>query len=111
MVGTHDAGTDRLFNCSLDNVILLPHQPQAALRQIYHSHDVLVVPSISDPFPRVVLEAMATGLPVISTDHVGTPVPEPHWQVRAMSSQCLVQRIMQYVDDRMLISAARLSGT
>lgn len=104
MVGAYDSGTDRLLDRSFaDNVTLLPHQPQATLRQIYQSHDVLIMPSISDPFPRVVLEAMATGLPVISTDHVGTPVPETNWRVRAMSSQCLVQRIMQYVDDRTMI--------
>lgn len=43
--------------------------PHIQMPQVYHDADVLVFPTISDGFGAVMLEAMATGLPVISTDH------------------------------------------
>lgn len=41
------------------------------LPQLYRSADVLVLPAICDGFGAVISEAMATGLPVIATDHCG----------------------------------------
>ncbi len=38
------------------------------MKEFYQSLDVLVVTSLSECMPRVILEAMACGLPVISTD-------------------------------------------
>jgi glycosyltransferase involved in cell wall biosynthesis len=43
--------------------------PHVLMPKVYHDADVLVFPTISDGFGAVMLEAMATGLPVISTDH------------------------------------------
>lgn len=43
--------------------------PHVEMPQTYHDADVFVFPTISDGFGAVMLEAMATGLPVISTDH------------------------------------------
>jgi glycosyltransferase involved in cell wall biosynthesis len=45
----------------------IPHVPQANLPQIYRSADVFVFPSLLEGMPLVVLEAMASGLPVITT--------------------------------------------
>jgi glycosyltransferase involved in cell wall biosynthesis len=39
---------------------------------LYRSADVFVLPAISDAGPRVVLEAMASGLPVIVSENTGT---------------------------------------
>jgi len=41
---------------------------QTEMLNFYHSIDVLILTSSSECMPRVVLEAMACGLPVISTD-------------------------------------------
>ena len=41
---------------------------ESRLRGIYHSCDVLVVPSYSEGLPTVILEAMASGLAIIATD-------------------------------------------
>ncbi|MEO3937856.1 glycosyltransferase family 4 protein [Dermatophilaceae bacterium Soc4.6] len=44
-----------------------------ALAQLYADASVLVLPSTFDPFPLVVLEAMAHGLPVVATRQCGVP--------------------------------------
>jgi glycosyltransferase involved in cell wall biosynthesis len=104
IVGSRTAETYRVIGRDPDNVTYLPHQPQSELHRIYEAHDVLVHPSVCDPFPRVVMEAMACGLPVILTDNCGTPVPDASWRVPAMNSERLAQRIMQYADDRALVA-------
>lgn len=45
----------------------IPHVPQAELSQIYRSADVFVFPTLIEGMGLVVLEAMASGLPVITT--------------------------------------------
>ncbi len=48
-----------------DNVHLLGFVPDASERMA--QWDIFVLPSLSDLFPRAILEAMAQGLPVVST--------------------------------------------
>lgn len=52
------------------------------MRDFYKSIDILLVTSASECQPRVILEAMATGIPVISTDvgSVATLI-DPEWLV------------------------------
>ena len=55
-----------------------PWVASGEMPQFYNSLDILVVPSLTQPnwkeqFGRVIMEAMATGLPVISTDIGGIP--------------------------------------
>lgn len=44
---------------------------QAEVRPFYGAADVLVLPTLYDPFPNVALEAMACGLPVITSNKSG----------------------------------------
>jgi len=44
-----------------------PHQPRAMLPQVYRNQDVFVFPTLLEGMGLVVLEAMASGLPVITT--------------------------------------------
>jgi len=49
----------------------------AELRALYRSCDVFVYPTRGDTLPLVVLEAMASGLPVVSTTVGGIPFQVP----------------------------------
>ncbi len=49
----------------------LGHAAGSDLGDAYAEADVLVVPSLYEPWGLVVHEALASGLPVIATDHVG----------------------------------------
>jgi glycosyltransferase involved in cell wall biosynthesis len=47
----------------------LPHADVAALMR---KADIFVLPAVEDAYPLAALEAMASGVPVVVTDHVGT---------------------------------------
>lgn len=49
----------------LDSIDWQPWLPQEQLDAIYHSHDVMLFPSLRDSGGMVVLEAMARGMPII----------------------------------------------
>lgn len=46
---------------------------RARIAALYTEATVFVMPSIFDPYPLVALEAMSYGLPVITTEQMGTP--------------------------------------
>jgi glycosyltransferase involved in cell wall biosynthesis len=56
-----------------DNVIFTGPVSPAVLRERYQSSDVFVFPSFFEGFGLVLLEAMACGLPVITTDATAGP--------------------------------------
>ena len=53
----------------LENVILEPFHPAAELREYYRAADIFVHPTSYDVWGLVVNEAMASGLPVVVSDH------------------------------------------
>lgn len=55
-----------------DRIILLGPKPNAEVQKYYAGADIFVNPSYSEGFPRVVIEAMSAGLPVVVTDVGGT---------------------------------------
>jgi len=46
----------------------LSPRPQAQVRQLYHAADVFALPSYNEGFPVAIQEALACGLPVVTSD-------------------------------------------
>ena len=67
----------QLFAAS-SNVHLLGHLDKAAVRDLLWQSDALVLPSRSEAQPLVILEALATGIPVVTTECVSQSLRVPN---------------------------------
>ena len=56
-----------------DRVTLTGYVPRDCLADRYHSADIFVLPSLSESFGQVLLEAMSCGLPIIASRVGGIP--------------------------------------
>jgi glycosyltransferase involved in cell wall biosynthesis len=54
-------------------VLVRPVVAADRMQELYAEHDVLLFPSLMEGLPSVLLEAMATGMPVITTETCGMP--------------------------------------
>ncbi|MFZ3588949.1 glycosyltransferase family 4 protein [Bacillus sp. DJP31] len=55
-----------------DRIKLLGSKPNKEVQDFYKAADIFINPSYTEGFPRVVIEAMACGLPIVATDAGGT---------------------------------------
>jgi glycosyltransferase involved in cell wall biosynthesis len=67
LVGSFVPGAAQVYDRFSALFLHTPHVPQAQLPDIYRAADVFVLPTLTEGMPLVVLEAMASGLPVIAT--------------------------------------------
>jgi glycosyltransferase involved in cell wall biosynthesis len=79
LIGSDDLGkndVERLIErLGIENIVtILPSRAYSEMPALYHAHDVLVLPSYNEAVGMVVLEAMACGIPTITSDTVGANV-------------------------------------
>ena len=67
-----DAVTKAVTDSKLGFVKMIDSQPNAIIQRYYQACDIFINPSWTEGFPRVVIEAMACGMPVVATDAGGT---------------------------------------
>lgn len=96
--------------------VMLPHLSHEELRQCFSTQHLLIMPSLGDSFGFVAMEAMASGLPVVVTDHCGVPVPDPVWRVPAFNSSAIARRVETYLQQPDLLAqdglmAAKFAST
>jgi glycosyltransferase involved in cell wall biosynthesis len=90
----------------------VPYGPR--LFALYDAHDALVLPSFTEGFPQVILEAMARGVPVVATRVGGVPrVVEDGKNgllVPAADAPALADALGRVLADRGLASALAAAG-
>jgi glycosyltransferase involved in cell wall biosynthesis len=76
--------------------------PRTEASRLYNECDLFVLPTLSDGFAITQIEAMAHGLPVITTPNCGRVVEEGRtgFIVPARDSQALADAILRFVRDR-----------
>lgn len=79
LIGRDDGGRGRVealvAEAGLQDIVtFLDPLPMSEMPALYHRHDVLVLPSYNEAIGMVVPEAMACGLPTITSDTVGANV-------------------------------------
>ncbi len=86
---------------------LLGPVPRAEMRSQYEWADVCLLPSVSDTFGLVILEAMSLGVPVITTPNTGGADVVTHGEngfiVPVMSPESIVERLETLDADRELL--------
>jgi len=95
---------------ALDDVIFHGSVAHPVLFAAYRSADVLVFPTLSDGFGMVVTEAMAHGLPVITTDKAGAAdlvSPDNGLIVPAADPRALADALQWCLDNREGLRAMR----
>lgn len=80
--------------------------PRSQASEFFAAADVFVLPTISDGFAITQIEAMAHGVPVISTWNCGDVVLDGQngYRVPACDASALAERIMNFVNNRSLAS-------
>lgn len=69
LVGLSTDESSYLIRNNRDLFTYYPSIPNYKLKEIFHNSSIFVLPSIYDGFGLVILEAMASGLPVITTEN------------------------------------------
>jgi glycosyltransferase involved in cell wall biosynthesis len=98
-VGGVDETTRKLAGGRMQKHRIIEWMPRSELLNVYPKHDVLLFPTLGDSFGFVGMEAMACGLPVVTTTNAGMPVPDPAWRVAPRDAGALAARLQAYASD------------
>ncbi len=73
VIGNHGQASCDALNRELRDIRWIPSCPHSQVLEEMARHDVFVFPSLFEGFGLVLLEAMAMGLPIITTAHTAGP--------------------------------------
>jgi glycosyltransferase involved in cell wall biosynthesis len=92
---------DQYFQPIAHQVRLRPHVPRGTMADVYRTADVFVLPSLFEGSAIAVYEAMACGLPVITTPNAGSIVRDgvDGFIVPIRDAAALAERIQLLADD------------
>ena len=97
-----------------DRVTFTGRLDRDAMAAAYRQADVLLNPSLVDNMPNSLLEAMASGVPVVSTDVGGVPFIVTHERtallVPAASPEAMAAAVARLLDEPGLAPALRAAG-
>lgn len=79
------------------NIEFLGEQPKKEIMKYMLSMKILVLPSLSEAFPNVVLEAMSAGMPVIATNVGGIPDMITHGETGYLTGPGDSEQIQKYI--------------
>lgn len=89
---------DRLESHGLKQAVhMLGYQEN--LEEVYYAIDTLVVPSLNEPFGRVVIEAMAHGVPCVAANSGGIPEIIEHGETGLLYPPGDVQTLTAMLED------------
>lgn len=97
-----------------DKLVFLGYFPDEDLPDLYRAADMFVFPSIYENLPFAMLEAMASGLPVITTTVGGIPEVikdgENGFMIEPYNSMALAERILYLIDSPKAAQEMGFSG-
>lgn len=89
-----------------DRTLFLGAQEKEKMANYYQAADVLVLPTLYDPFPNVILEGLASGLPCITSSSCGAVdiVPDHHCGtiINATDQEALIEAMSRYENTQKL---------
>lgn len=109
LVGAIEPVMEPIISRYRDKIHLTGRLSKQALRDLYPTYDVFVLPSVVDSFGFVALEAMACGLPVIASTHCGAPIPDA-WRIPPMNATVIAQQLLFLAENRAELTARRAAA-
>lgn len=104
VAGPLDIKTEALRNAP-SNIRWLGQVPRPEVANLYRTHHVFVLPTISDNLPSTQLEALSYGLPVIITPNCGHMVQDGKtgFVIPPFSAEALAEVILRFAKDPLLV--------
>lgn len=98
-----------------ENTVCMPHKVKEELIQLYRNNDIFVMPSFTESFGLVYVEAMSQGLPVLYSEGQGFDTQFPEGQVGfhvcSHSPQSVANGILKIVSNYNTIASQAMTGS
>ncbi len=98
---------DRCLEGAGDLVEFVPHVPRSRVHELYSRGDVFVLPSLFEGSSLVIYEALAAGLPVVTTPNAGSVITdgEEGFVVPIRDPEAVAERVRQLASQPDLLAA------